>query len=88
MAKYSAQSRNVSKLIIAHHHIIANFVHMKKILKNIRIWYYRRLYTKLVFAYLEHESTSICACNYAEFAFSEITGHSYPDLRDGKDTLA
>lgn len=55
---------------------------MKKILKHIRIWYYRRLYTRLVFAYLKHESTICGAYNYAEDAFKAITGRWYSEIRD------
>lgn len=55
---------------------------MKKILKHIRFWYYRRLYTRLVFAYLRHESTCCGAYNYAEDAFTAITGRSYSEIRD------
>ena len=51
----------------------------KKILKIYHSWYYRRLYTKLVFAYIKHESTSCGACNLAETAFIQITGRSYSD---------
>lgn len=52
---------------------------MKKTLKYIRFWYYRRLYTQLVFAYLKHESTCCGAYNYAEEAFKKITGRWYSD---------
>lgn len=55
---------------------------MKNTLKYIRFWYYRRLYTRLVFAYLRHESTSCGAYNYAEDAFTAITGRSYSEIRD------
>lgn len=55
---------------------------MKKTLKYIQNWHYRRLYTRLVFAYLKHESTSCGAYNYAEEAFKKITGRWYSEIRD------
>ena len=58
------------------------FVAMKKIIKLYRRWYYRKLYTRLVFAYLKHESTSNVAYSYAEDAFLAITGRLYSDFRD------
>ena len=65
--------------LLPHCSNITNFVHMKKTLKYIRFWYYRRLYTQLVFAYLKHESTCCGAYNWAETAFQAITGRSYSD---------
>ena len=58
------------------------FVAMKKIIRLYRRWYYRKLYTRLFFAYLKHESTSNVAYNYAEDAFLAITGRLYSDFRD------
>lgn len=55
---------------------------MKNLLKHILSWHYRRLYTRLVFAYLKHESTSCGAYNYAEDAFKAITGRLYSEIRD------
>lgn len=55
---------------------------MKKTLKYIRFWYYRRLYTRLVFAYLRHESTCCGAYNYAAETFKAITGRWYSEIRD------
>ena len=49
------------------------------ILTQLRNWRYRRLYTRLVFAYLKHKETSTSACHYAGDAFKAITGHYYPD---------
>lgn len=58
---------------------------MKKTLKYIRFWYYRRLYTRLIFAYLRHESTCCGAYNYAAETFKAITGRWYSDLQDNQD---
>lgn len=55
------------------------FADMKKIFKLYHSWYYRRLYTQLVFAYLKHESTCCGAYNWAETVFQAITGRSYSD---------
>lgn len=56
---------------------------MKRLFTLIRDWRYRRLYKRLVFAYLKHESTSICAYSYADSTFLAITGyHYFPDKWD------
>ena len=58
---------------------------MKKTLKYIRFWYYRRLYTRLIFAYLRHESTCCAAHTCAAETFKAITGRWYSDLQDNQD---
>lgn len=58
---------------------------MKNLLKHIRSWHYRRLYTRLVFAYLKHESTSCGAHTYAAETFKAITGRWYSGFQDNQD---
>lgn len=60
--------------------VLAIFAGMKKILFKFRKWYYRRLYTQLLFAYLKREKTANSAHVYANEAFMAINGFPYSDI--------
>ena len=53
---------------------------MKKLFNYFRKLYYRRLYIKLVFAFLKYEYSSACAYEYADDCFYYITGHKYTEF--------
>lgn len=56
---------------------------IKKLFNYIRKLYYRRLYKKLVFAYLKHKkSTNINVAEYADITFHSITGYYYDDFKN------
>lgn len=55
---------------------------IKKIINYFRKLYYRRLFRRLVFAYLKHESTSVNAAQYADDTLCIITGRYYEDFMD------
>ena len=60
--------------------VLAIFAGMKKLLFKFRKWYYRRLYTRLLFAYLKREKTANSAHVYANEAFMAINGFPYSDI--------
>lgn len=50
---------------------------LKKLYNYLCALYYRRLYVKLIFAFLKHEYSSAGAYEYADDCFYHITGHKY-----------
>ena len=53
---------------------------IKSIYNYFRKIYYRRLYIKLVFAFLKYEYSSAAAYSYANDNFYFITGHEYKEF--------